>query len=121
MSCSKRRSRHLIWGPRLEASRVDRNGISATKVDVIVNGQKDLPREEFWAITRRTTPRGTTMSMILMSTDTIMVREESHAHGRDLHEILRIIGAAPISDRAKQTASEIFVALGAAEAKSPQR
>ena len=38
-----------MWEPSLEASRVDRNGISATKVDVIVNGQKDLPREEFWA------------------------------------------------------------------------
>ena len=44
-------------------------------------------------------------------------REEPHAHERDLHEILRIIAAAPISDRAKQTASEIFVALGTAEAR----
>ena len=39
----------LDLGITLEASRVDRNGISATKVDVIVNGRKDLPREEFWA------------------------------------------------------------------------
>src|SRR5689334_7871152 len=34
---------------RLEISRVDRCGISATKVDVIVAGEKELPREEFWA------------------------------------------------------------------------
>jgi hypothetical protein len=33
---------------RLEISRVDRSGISATKVDVIAAGEKELPREEFW-------------------------------------------------------------------------
>src|SRR5690348_17012465 len=33
----------------LEIRRVDRSGISATKVDVISDGKKDLPREEFWA------------------------------------------------------------------------
>ena len=39
----------LNVGAALERSRVDRSGISATKIDVLVNGQKDLPREEFWA------------------------------------------------------------------------
>lgn len=34
---------------RLEIKRVDRSGISATKVDVIAAGEKELPREEFWA------------------------------------------------------------------------
>src|SRR5215469_5766742 len=34
---------------RLEISRVDRSGISATKVDVIAAGEKELPREEFWS------------------------------------------------------------------------
>ena len=34
---------------RLEISRVDRSGISATKIDVIAAGEKELPREEFWA------------------------------------------------------------------------
>src|SRR5207302_6272090 len=33
---------------RLEISRVDRSGISATKFDVIAAGEKELPREEFW-------------------------------------------------------------------------
>jgi len=33
---------------QLEISRVDRSGISATKVDVIAAGEKELPREEFW-------------------------------------------------------------------------
>jgi len=35
----------LNIGARLEISRVKRNGISATKVDVYSNGEKDLPRE----------------------------------------------------------------------------
>ena len=39
----------LNIGAALELSRVDRAGISATKLDVMVNGEKDLPREEFWA------------------------------------------------------------------------
>src|ERR1700678_2357459 len=34
-------------GARLEISRVLRSGISATKVDVWVDGEKDLPREEY--------------------------------------------------------------------------
>src|SRR6516162_2884074 len=36
-------------GAKLEISRVLRSGISATKVDVWVDGEKDLPREEYWA------------------------------------------------------------------------
>src|ERR1051325_10496286 len=36
-------------GAKLEISRVIRSGISATKVDVWVDGEKDLPREEYWA------------------------------------------------------------------------
>src|ERR1039457_6512265 len=39
----------LGLGARLEISRVVRSGISATKVDVWVDGEKDLPREEYWA------------------------------------------------------------------------
>ena len=41
---------------RLEISRVDRSGISATKVDVIAAGEKELPREEFWAGALSTQP-----------------------------------------------------------------
>src|SRR6266436_3563705 len=38
----------LSVGARLEISRVVRAGISAAKVDVWVDGEKDLPREEDW-------------------------------------------------------------------------
>src|SRR5579864_8412442 len=36
-------------GAKLEVSRVMRSGISATKVDVWVDGEKDMPREAYWA------------------------------------------------------------------------
>jgi uncharacterized protein (TIGR00299 family) protein len=79
----------------LEMSRVNRNGISAVKIDVSVGGKKDLPREQFWEHDH----------------------EHSHSHGRHLSEILKIIAGAPISENAKNRASAIFTALGEAEAK----
>src|SRR4051812_34072354 len=41
--------RALAVDARLEVSRVTRAGISATKVDVIVRGEKDIPREQWQA------------------------------------------------------------------------
>ncbi len=38
----------LNIGATLGRSQVSRAGISATKLDVIVDGEKDMPREEFW-------------------------------------------------------------------------
>jgi uncharacterized protein (TIGR00299 family) protein len=109
----------LDLGITLEASRVDRNGISATKVDVIVNGRKDLPREEFWAQSQGQDPGHIHPHAADHSHDHghEHPNQNLHSHGRNLHTILQIIEAAPISDRAKHTASEIFVALGNAEAK----
>src|SRR6478752_7118017 len=43
---------------RLEISQVDRSGISATKMDVIAAGEKELPREEFWEKEAQRTSRG---------------------------------------------------------------
>jgi pyridinium-3,5-bisthiocarboxylic acid mononucleotide nickel chelatase len=111
----------LNVGAALELSRVDRAGISATKLDVVVHGEKDLPREEFWA-----------KSHVNGEHDH---SDESHAHqrgpagtdeqhtqdaphpGRSLSNILRIIENSPISSGAKRTASDMFRALGAAEAR----
>jgi pyridinium-3,5-bisthiocarboxylic acid mononucleotide nickel chelatase len=84
-------------GARLEFSRVVRSGISATKVDVWVDGEKDLPRENYRERHRH-------------------AHEDSH-HGRGLTEIREIISAAAISKTAKKTAIAIFEALGQAEAK----
>ena len=96
----------LDLGATLELSRVDRGGISATKLDVLVNGEKDLPREEFWA-DRHSNADG----------DSHEFPPHAHHNERQLSAILRIISAAPVSERAKRTASAIFSALGAAEAK----
>jgi pyridinium-3,5-bisthiocarboxylic acid mononucleotide nickel chelatase len=98
----------LNIGAELEHTRVDRGGVSATKFDVVINGQKDLPREEFW----RQHHTG------LHEPGPRKGPEHTHdpQHGRSLSEILRIVAAAPISEYARRTAGEIFLALGAAEA-----
>jgi uncharacterized protein (TIGR00299 family) protein len=49
---------------RLEISRVERSGISATKVDVIAASEKELPREEFWAEALRTEAVSTQQSAV---------------------------------------------------------
>jgi len=118
----------LGLGARLEISRQLRSGISATKVDVWVDGEKDLPREEFWAKKD-------------VATAVLPAKSEhehapghhhghghphaagpgahagTHAHGRGLTEIRDIISTATISEKAKATAISIFEALGATEAK----
>jgi len=91
-------------GASLEMSRVERNGISAVKIDVVVGGKKDLPREEFWE-----GEHGHGMAEA--------GPPHRQAHGRHLSAILKIIATAPISEGARKTASAIFQALGEAEAK----
>ena len=94
----------LNIGAALEFSPVSRAGIAASKLDVVVNGEKDRPREEFWAEHREPIDHHHS--------------SEPHTTGhRHLGDILRIIESTKISERAKQTASDIFRALGAAEAK----
>ena len=93
-------------GARLEISRVVRSGIAATKVDVWVDGEKDLPREEYWAKQNEEPAEGAPAP-----------HTHSHEHGRGLTEIREIIGKAAISNSAKKTAIAIFEALGTAEAK----
>ena len=119
----------LNVGARLERSRVDRAGIAATKLDVIVDGEKDMPREEFWEkqlsaassqspVGNRHPPSTRDQGPAARDEGASVATAEHHHHpARGLNEILKIIAAASISERAKQTASEIFVALGAAEAK----
>ncbi len=125
----------LGLGARLEISRVVRSGISATKVDVWVDGEKDLPREEYWAkqsVARAPTPaeaqnehhhhdhqhpHGHGHASEVSSSQAGAPVPHEHSHGRGLDEIRTIIGKASISDRAKHTSIAIFEALGAAEAK----
>jgi pyridinium-3,5-bisthiocarboxylic acid mononucleotide nickel chelatase len=93
----------LNIGAKLEISKVNRSGISATKVDVIVNGKKDSPRE-----TRAGAPAPHHHHE---------PHTHDHPHGRGLTEIREIIRHSTISAAAKTTAIAIFEKLGAAESK----
>ncbi|HEY2116586.1 MAG TPA: nickel pincer cofactor biosynthesis protein LarC [Candidatus Angelobacter sp.] len=130
---------------RLEISRVDRSGISATKLDVIAAGEKELPREEFWERALSTQKSAiSSQHSALSHAKSFPDHGKEHAHGhshshaepdshshagehthshehshthRGLKEIRQIIHSAGISQSAKDRAIKIFEALGAAEAK----
>ena len=116
----------LDIGARLEISKVVRAGISAAKVDVYANGEKDLPREVFWeqsaydhahehdhhdefVWSRGSAPTQTGQSHVTTQHD--------HQRGRGLNEIRHIVEKATISSTAKATAIKIFETLSQAEAE----
>ncbi len=131
----------LDLGATLEIRRVCRSGISATKVEVVVAGEKDLPREEYWAghghAHRRhehrrihsVAPPSRRLDRGRPARDSgrqpgspdrsgfAHAAGAAHHHGRGLSEIKKIIAGAQISHRAKRLATAAFEALGAAEAK----
>jgi uncharacterized protein (TIGR00299 family) protein len=104
----------LKVGARLEVSRVDRSGISATKVDVLVRGKKDRPRQ-----TERAHDSDHQHVARPPSAARIAHRNShSHDHGhRGLNEIRHIISAIELPANVSATALSMFEALGAAEAK----
>jgi hypothetical protein len=70
---------------RLEISRVDRSGISATKLDVIAAGEKELPREEFWEkahSTQQSALSPENPSSAAHSHDHSHSHDHPHSHGR---------------------------------------
>src|SRR5438067_4209126 len=104
---------------RLEIRRVERSGISSTKVDVWIGSEKDQARTEV-------------SHQQHDSHDHNHPHPHEHEHGhshsrtgasaplhahRGLKEIRAIIARAAIAESAKSRALEIFQALGAAEAK----
>ncbi len=122
----------LNVGARLDISRVNRSGIRATKVDVYVNGEKELPREQYWEQHAHSheRPHGhdrdhshhqepVALRDVPAKTRSGVPAPHEHAqeHGRGLKEIREIIRKSAISESAKNTAIKIFEALGAAEAK----
>jgi len=117
--------RALNIGARLEISRVNRSGITATKLDVLVNGEKELPREVYWEQQghkhdlehdhhHHHHEHGHSHNTVATPSP---AHSHPHEHGRSLTQIKGIIGAAPISATAKGTAIKIFEELGAAESK----
>lgn len=106
-------------GATLEISRVNRSGITSTKVDVIVGGEKDRPREPHSHAHSHGHDHDHPHPHEHENGET---RAEApatheHGHGRGLTEIKKIISETKISERAKKTAISIFEALGTAEAK----
>jgi uncharacterized protein (TIGR00299 family) protein len=107
----------LNVGAKLEISRVARSGISATKVDVIVNGKKDSPREAQEHQHHTHSHPHNHSHEHEHDHRHEHNRDHAHEHGRGLNEIRGMINAAKISAAAKRTAIAIFEKLGAAEAK----
>jgi uncharacterized protein (TIGR00299 family) protein len=113
----------LAVGARLEITRVVRSGISATKVDVYVDGEKDVPREQYWERQEQHQhshehgEHSHSHASESSRAGAPAPHSHSHQHGRGLAEIRKIISAAAISAFAKKTAIAIFEALGRAEAK----
>ncbi len=101
----------LDIGARLEISRVQRSGIAATKVDVYVHGQKDMPRDQYFEQHEHEHPHADTGEHSHSHH-----HEPAHDHGRGLKQIREIINRAAIRPSAKATALQIFEALGQAEA-----
>jgi pyridinium-3,5-bisthiocarboxylic acid mononucleotide nickel chelatase len=111
----------LNIGGRLEISRVLRGSISATKVDVYANGEKDLPREVFWEQQQsqhiQNGARDHKHSHDHPHEHSDDTPTPTPAHHRSLTAIRKIIEHAAISSPAKATAIRIFEALGQAEAE----
>src|ERR1700681_1977631 len=100
----------LDIGAQLEISRVNRSGISATKVDVIVSGEKDAPRSA----------EPTAREQSHSHTHDHAHHHHAHherQHGRGLTEIHDIIRKTSLNESVKRTAIAIFEKLGEAEAK----
>jgi pyridinium-3,5-bisthiocarboxylic acid mononucleotide nickel chelatase len=121
----------LDVGARLEISKVNRSGITATKVDVLVNGEKEMPSEMVTAGHQHSHPHehhehdehghshqeGHTHPHSHPQPSSQAGAPALDGHGRGLKEIKTIIRKAMLSENAKQTAIRIFEALGAAESK----
>jgi uncharacterized protein (TIGR00299 family) protein len=119
----------LNVGARLEVSRVMRSGIAATKADVIIGGEKDVPLDvaahEHEHEHSHDHDHGHSHDHDQAHHEhqhgpNLAYHHDAHAHGRSLSHIKELITHAPISATAKQRAIAIFEALGAAEAKIHQ-
>jgi pyridinium-3,5-bisthiocarboxylic acid mononucleotide nickel chelatase len=119
----------LNVGATLQITRVDRSGISATKVEVLVNGKTEYPREHNPHPFHHETEHGHEHSHSHehehpdhegappLSRSLRQGGSAPQTHGRHLTEIRQIISKAKISESSKSTAISIFEKLGAAEAK----
>lgn len=112
-------------GAALRFSRVNRSGIQASKVDVLVDG---VLAEEAASLVEHSHDAPHTLNHAHnhdhtvhdhpeKSTSRNPVDTHAHTHSRNLQEILLLIAEAGISSDAKRLASDAFHILAAAEAK----
>jgi uncharacterized protein (TIGR00299 family) protein len=109
----------LDVGAKLQISRVDRSGITATKVDVIVEAGRDSPSVGRTTVSE---PHDHPHDHSHPHDHEHEHHHEHHAshqqhHGRGLAEIREIISKVALSESAKIVAIGIFEKLGDAEAK----
>src|SRR5215469_4280488 len=107
----------LNVGAKLEVSQVNRSGISATKVEVLVDGEKESPSVAGETPAPHQHSHEHFDSHEHSHSNEPMGKFHEHEHGRCLTEICKIIGKAPLTDSARKTAIAIFEKLGQAEAK----
>lgn len=130
----------LNIGAELRIGRVDRSGISATKIDVLVNGKemghvdrshhdREPAHDERHNHSHThghnhddththssNSPRGA-VSRPPSSREDHPTHSHEHQQGRSLSEIKKIIGTADIPELARETAVRAFELLGEAEAE----
>jgi uncharacterized protein (TIGR00299 family) protein len=97
----------------LQISKVDRSGISSTKVQVL---EGDRPAEEVAVASTAHTHEEHTHSH-KEHHHPELEHSHPHAHGRSLSEIRKLIESAELTDAIKRTAIHAFELLGASEAK----
>jgi len=106
----------LNVGARLEISRVTRSGISATKVDVWIGDEKDLPREQVSHAHQHEHAHDHSSAGVSPAVVRASRPHHDEPH-RGLKEIRAIIRGAKIAPPAQKRSLAIFQALGEAEAK----
>jgi len=107
----------LNIGARLEISRVSRSGISATKVDVWIGDEKDLPRERVSRVHHHEDGHDHSNAGVSPAVVGASRPHQHEHHHRGLKEIQQIIRNANITPAAQERALAIFQALGEAEAR----
>jgi pyridinium-3,5-bisthiocarboxylic acid mononucleotide nickel chelatase len=99
----------------LKIEKVNRSGISATKVHVLENGQ--LAEQTYTRQPEQQHQHKTGQPHSHEHTHEHVHDDRPHTHGRSLTAIRTLIQAAPLAEPVKQTAIRTFELLGASEAK----
>ena len=98
----------LDLGAGLKIEKVDRSGISCTKVHVLEDGHFAEEKQH---------SEHSHAHDVQEHTHTHHEHTHKHVHGRSLRVIRELIRAAPLAEPVKRTATQVFELLGTSEAK----